>query len=178
MAVPQQNVDLPDCQENWEFASSRLFDTGDIKTSVRNADHSGWLLCNARAITGGPLKVLLQQLGSPFGVSGSDPLIPEGREKIFMGAGATHALGASFGSAASNMPSHTHVMNMYLFVDPYNSGNPTLPGTVPYVSASNGWAGSGASNPPFGCSNDNAGSGSATDGNYPPSVALNYFIHT
>lgn len=163
MAVPQQLVELEDCQENWEYAQSRLFDTGDIKTSIKNADHAGWLLCNARAMTGGgALRTLLLQLASPFGVSGADPLLPEGREKVFVGAGATHALGASFGSAASNMPAHVHTESQA------------------FVTATLSFAAAGADFNVANATSGNtgsAGSGSATDGNYPPSVAVNYFIH-
>jgi hypothetical protein len=174
--LPQQLVDPPDCQENWEWASSRVFDTGDIKTSIRNADHGGWLLMDGRTITASsPLRTLLVGLGSPFGVTGSDPKIPDGKERVLVMAGATHALGAAFGSAGSNMPAHSHV--------PVGTG-PVFGNPLNICMWENGTQtalGTGALRNPFATATSTLtteGSGSATDGNYPLSVTVNYFIHT
>lgn len=188
MPVPQQLVELPDCQENWEWIQGHIHDTGDMKTSIRNTDHAGWLLCDGRAITApSPLRSLLGQLGNPFGVSGTDPKIPDAREKVLVGAGATHALGVAFGSASSNMPSHNHGGNTgTTYIDHthnyvYNDICCTIDGgstaNVSTVFGTGGTSGS-TSNITHGHSIPSDGSGSVTDGNYPPAVTINYFIRT
>lgn len=163
MAVPQQLVDLPDCQENWEYIQSRIFDTGDIKTSIQVADHSGWVLCDGRPATG-QLKSLINRIGNPWGVD----LIPNIKERVVVGAGPTHALGASFGTAGANMQAHVH--------------GPATGNQFMYTATAVGLAADAGPQPTWFPDNfypttASAGSGSVVDGNYPLSVTLNYFIH-
>lgn len=163
--------------ELWQELRQHLPGPGDGKVSfTQTADHGPWLLCNGRAVTvlmGRPgLRKALLDRGSPFGVSGSDPLLPDCRERALVGAGATHALGAAFGSAPSNMPFHDHGGGNHQHG--INASN-DLSGAFATPAYANG----GFFNVTeySGAIISGQGAGSATDGNYPPSITLHVFIH-
>ena len=64
---------------NKDFGSIRVFDresrwtpvafniTGDMKHSVRNTDHNGWLLCDGRALAIEQYPELYDVIGTSFG---------------------------------------------------------------------------------------------------------------
>jgi microcystin-dependent protein len=97
---------------------------GDVKATATSVTGPGWIACDGSALTAAsPYQTLRAQLiadGNPFGVSGSDPLLPnpQGRTIIGSGTGAgltARALGASLGeeshlllSGESGLPAHEH----------------------------------------------------------------------
>lgn len=157
----------------------RSASVGDGKISIQNADHAGWLKCDGRIATGA-LRSLLVNLGSPFGTSGGEPLLPNTGDRALVGAGATHALGSTFGQAAPTMPAHNtagsttsldHTHNVG--VGPFTAGfgMPALGGTRSGQVASDGVNGS------IDHVHSVAAVGDATTGNFPPSLAFNVFIY-
>lgn len=101
--------------------SARVADYGDMKYSSRTAEHSGWIFPDGRALAAGVFANLRARLvadGNPYGVSGSDPRIPDLRGRVPLGAGAgagltARSVGQSGGAethalTVAEMPSHTH----------------------------------------------------------------------
>lgn len=155
-----------------QYIEDFLWDTGDVKLSVRIGDHGRWVFCDGRSAAQWPeLEQMLAQAGSPFGVSSGHSLLPppEARSLCKAGTGGglqTRALGATFGTEPTNMPAHSH---------PIGSSNFDRPAIN--VAGAEGNLGTGSA---VAVLNNTApaGSGSATDGNQPPSLAFNLFMHT
>lgn len=165
----------------WEQFKDSLPGPGDGKISfVEIADHGHWLLCDGRALTtnmgrDGLRKKLLER-GSPYGVSGSDPLLPDCRERALMGAGAVHVLGAAFGQAAPTMPAHTTGLENQAHNHNIPGSRDTGGGFEVTILALGGFANTtGTENQNH---NHSVGAvGDANYGNYPPSLPINVFIH-
>lgn len=97
--------------------------TGDIKHSVKNSDHEGWLLCDGRDVSRSVYHELFSIIGTSFGSGdGSTTFtLPDCRGKVIgivgTGSGLTpRSLGTSVGAethtlSVSEMPSHTHTSN-------------------------------------------------------------------
>ena len=174
-------------------------ETGDVKVTAvpttAGSEPVGWLLCDGRAVSRTAYAALFAKIGTTYGAGDGSTTFnlpdPQGRALIGAGSGSgltTRALGAKGGTEPSNMPSHnhgggnhTHGLTMYLFVDPYYGGG-GFGGTAPYVSASNGWTGSGYASPPWGASIGNSGVILNTEGgggdNMMPFFAFHVLIRT
>lgn len=98
-----------------------LVTPGMLLEYVGTAAPSGWVLCDGTAVTAGisaPLRTLLLAAGSPFGVSGSDPRLPDLRGRAPLGAGAgsgltARTLGQLIGAEThrlveAELPRHNH----------------------------------------------------------------------
>ena len=89
---------------------------GDI---IMRADvRSGFFECDGSAVTparSATLRAYLVAQGSPFGTNGTDPLLPNYRDRFPVGAGASYAVGGTGGAASitltaaeSGLPQHSH----------------------------------------------------------------------
>lgn len=147
-----------------------LVSPGTIRISGATSPETGWLLCNGAAVSRTTYSALFAKLGTAFGVGdGSTTFnLPDltGRAPVGSGTGSglsAKTLGAKIGTEPSNMPSHQHS---------YTSA--TLVATL-----SNAAAGADFNvAQPAGATTGLTGSGSATDGNVPPSTVVNFFIKT
>lgn len=93
---------------------------GDIKYSIKNADHDGWLLCDGRDVSRSIYHELFDVIGTSFGAGdGSTTFrLPDCRGRVIgavgSGSGLTaRSLGSNVGAethtlTVSEMPSHTH----------------------------------------------------------------------
>lgn len=92
---------------------------GDLKYSVTNTDHNGWLKCDGRSISRESFPELFNAIGTSFGSVDSDSFnLPDCRGRVLgaigQGTGLTNRiLGSSTGSEThtlntSQMPSHSH----------------------------------------------------------------------
>lgn len=86
---------------------------GDLRWSIRNADHDGWLLCDGRSLATATYPQLFSVLGYTFGGSGCHFNLPNPKDRVVGIAGSSHSAGYSTGSethtlSANEMPSHTH----------------------------------------------------------------------
>ena len=164
----------------FQYIEDFLHDTGDVKYSIKAGDHGRWVLCDGRSAAQWPeLDQALLQAGSPFGNTGGHPLLPAQADRVLVGASGTHALGATFGQQAPTMPGHStgndtpdHT-HQYIYDDiccTIDGGSTANVSTTFGVNATSG-ASTRHTHPV-------SGVGSATDGNYPPAIAMNLFMHT
>jgi len=193
--IPGKNAVAPELQAALDYIEQFLWETGDVKMSARVGDHGRWVACDGRSAAPWPeLNQILLKSGSPFGTSGSDAKLPppEARAIVKTGTGGglqTRALGATFGTEPSNMPSHNHG-GATGTDSPDHAHGPAggasqfygnNSGTLFSVGATvplGGFAATGGASVRHTHAIGLDGSGSTTDGNVPPSIALNMFIHT
>jgi len=89
---------------------------GQIAPTALATAAAGWLMCDGSACTStyASLRAALIASGSPYGLSGSDPLLPNlNAGRVPIGKNASHPLGQSGGAesvalAVAEMPSHSH----------------------------------------------------------------------
>ena len=106
--------------EDWVYI--RPNDVGDIKYSIKNADHYGWLICDGRSLSRDLYSDLFNIIGTTYGNNdGTTFKLPDCRGRILgaigTGAGLTaRSAGTLLGSethtlTSAEMPSHTHSSN-------------------------------------------------------------------
>ncbi len=94
-------------------AVTAIFDTlvpiGDIKASVRTANHGKWLLCNGQAVSRTTYADLFALIGTNFGAGdGSTTFnVPDYRGKFLRGLGGNSAADL-YTTQAEGLPQHTH----------------------------------------------------------------------
>jgi hypothetical protein len=151
----------------WLMLRQHIPESGDCKVSIKATDHGPWLKADGRAMTPASgylaLRKVLLDLGSPFGVVGADPKLPDARDRALVIAGTSHTLGAAFGSDSLSEPDHTHQYTV-----------PVINATLSFAAAGADFnvatvAGTGNT------SGSSVGTGSGT--NSPPSITLNLFVH-
>ena len=100
-------------------ASDNLFSIGDIKTSVRDANHGNWFLCDGQAIDRQIYANLYAIIGTNFGAGDGVTTfnLPDYRGKFLRGLGGDSAADI-YTTQAEGLPDHDHIIN----VSP--SGNP------------------------------------------------------
>jgi len=92
---------------------------GDLKWSIMNLDHEGWVMCDGRSLSRVDYKALFDVIGTSFGSASSSTFnLPDCRGRVVgtVGQGAgltTRAMGASVGAethtlTTAEMPSHNH----------------------------------------------------------------------
>lgn len=91
---------------------------GDLKFSVRAADHMGWLLCDGRALSKEAYAELHSVIGTTFGGDEDTFALPDCRGRVLGSAGAGESLtsrdvGDSIGAetvrlSVSQLPAHNH----------------------------------------------------------------------
>lgn len=169
------------------------FQSGDMKATARRDLEAGWLHCDGASYLRSDFPDLFAGLGgtaSPWGLPDATHFkVPDMRDRGAVGAGTgvltTRKLGDYFGTEPSNMPNHSHggVTGGMNANNPhshpyYTGGGPTFD---PYLTAGAGgtWVDSGAVGARdinHGHSITAEGSGSGTDGNVPPSTAVNWLV--
>ena len=95
---------------------------GDLKQSVRNDDHDGWLKCEGAVISRTTYSDLFAIIGTTFGAGdGSTTFgLPDTRGKTIVTPDSSYPIGTSAGSvtktlSTSNLPSHSHTYeNRYI----------------------------------------------------------------
>lgn len=127
-----------------EVTSKRYVDNkiviGDIKYSVRNIDHMGWLVCDGRSLSRTEYNELFSVIGTTYGAIDSSTFkIPDCRGRVLGGIGTGAGLtarsaGTLIGSESTTLtttelPSHTH------------SGTTTTDGSHTHTSNANGGQG-------------------------------------
>ena len=106
---------------DWQPVSSMI---GDLKFSVRAAEHQGWIISDGRALSAGQypqLRAILIADGSLFGNTTGNPKLPDMRGRTAVGAGSNPAegiagdytIGLKFGQeqtaiTSAQMPYHSH----------------------------------------------------------------------
>ena len=94
--VPDPVLDLD--AANKEYVDS-FWSYGDLKMSVQNSDHHGWLLCDGRAVNIEDYTELYNAIGTAFGNPGVGRFnLPDARGKILGSLSGSHPLGQSVGS--------------------------------------------------------------------------------
>lgn len=150
---------------------------GDIKFSVQQNDHNGWLKCDGRAVSRITYADLFASIGISFGAGNGTTTfnLPDARGRVIgaigTGAGLTaRSLGASVGAethtlTVGEIPAHTHSVTNAA----YQSGNNTLttsdssPGELDLVNTTTITSGS-------------TGGGGAHNNMQPTLFAANVFI--
>lgn len=106
--------------ENTKWRPVKPSHAGDIKYSIKNTDHDGWLICDGRNVSRSIYHELFNVIGTSFGSGdGSTTFaLPDCRGRVIgaigSGSGLTaRSLGANVGAEThtltiSEMPSHTH----------------------------------------------------------------------
>lgn len=106
--------------ENTKWRPVKPSHAGDIKYSIKNTDHDGWLICDGRNVSRSIYHELFNVIGTSFGSGdGSTTFaLPDCRGRVIgaigSGSGLTaRSLGANVGAethtlTVSEMPSHTH----------------------------------------------------------------------
>lgn len=90
-----------------------VFSVGDYKPSSKTADHSGWLLCDGRAVSRVTHKPLFDVVGTTYGAGdGSTTFnIPNLQGRFLLGK-ATAGTGSTIGSTGGSID-HTHTMGSH-----------------------------------------------------------------
>ena len=96
-------------------ALTTLFDVGDIKTSVRSANHGNWFLCNGQAIDRQVYSELYDIIGTNFGAGDGVTTfnLPDYRGKFLRGLGGDSAANI-YTTQAEGLPNITGDFDNYL----------------------------------------------------------------
>jgi microcystin-dependent protein len=108
---------------------------GDIKTSVVNTDHLGWLLCDGRLVQKSEYGLLFYQIGYTFGGSEDEFRLPDGRGRVVGNTGSSGGGNWAYGQTTgeemhlmtlSELVSHNHtVQNSLTGISVNSSGSHT-----------------------------------------------------
>lgn len=162
-----------------------MFQPGDLKVTAQFVLDDGFLICDHTSYLRTDFPVLFDALGgaaSPWGLpDGTHFNVPNlgSRALVVAGAGAgisARALAALFGTEPSNMPSHDHGGGAHAHSFPGDVWNDVAGGAGITPGGSYGLANIGTNS--SGVILSAQGTGSATDGNVPPSSAVNVWIKT
>ena len=141
----------------WEGNQAASGETGDLKWSARESCGSEWLgPCKGEAVSRTTYSALFAIIGTKYGAGNGTTTfnLPNGEERVVMGAGATNKLGKQGGEATvklteKQLAAHTHPFATPLVADAAGSGT-NLFGTagskVTDVSASGSSGGGEAHN--------------------------------
>lgn len=105
---------------NWVYVKPPTI--GDIKYSIRNNDHSGWIICDGRSLSRADYPELFALIGTKYGSVNSDTFnLPDCRGRVLgaigSGTGLTsRSAGTLIGTethtlTTNEIPSHTHTVN-------------------------------------------------------------------
>jgi len=108
---------------------------GDIKMSVRNDNHQGWLKCDGTAVSRSTHSSLFALVGTSFGIGDgfSTFHLPNAAGKVLGIASGSRALGSTAGSethtlTTAEMPAHQHTYQDAYFAE--NVGGNNVYGTA------------------------------------------------
>jgi len=155
---------------------NKLWRVGDIKASVKNANHDNWFLCNGQAINRVTYSDLFALIGTKFGAGdGVNTFnLPDYRGKFLRGLGGD-AASDIYTTQAEGLPNITQ-SNVPLLTSKLNSGfltNTTQ--TTQSMAGGGGFAGLGVVNFEVDASKANAIYGASSHVT-PINQAVNYFI--
>lgn len=105
----QLNKVKEDLQEAIKTTSNGLWLVGDIKTSVRAANHENWLLCDGQAVNRSEYAALFELIGTNFGSGdGVNTFnVPDYRGKFLRGLGGDSAEDI-YTTQEEGLPDHEH----------------------------------------------------------------------
>ena len=113
---------------------------GDVKYSVRNTDHDGWLYCDGRNLSRTEYADLFDIIGTSFGSSsGTTFNLPNCKGRV-LGAVGT-GTGLTTRSLGDNVGSETHTMTTSQMPTHLHTGVTTSDGTHTHTSNANGGQG-------------------------------------
>jgi len=109
--------DTDACSKN--YIKQHLLNVGDLKWSIINTDHNGWLKCDGRSLSRVTYASLFAIIGTSFGsVDGNTFKLPDTRGRTIGGIGTgtgltNRTLGQTVGEethtiTVNEMPSHSH----------------------------------------------------------------------
>lgn len=155
---------------------NKLWRVGDIKASVKNANHDNWFLCNGQAINRVTYSDLFALIGTKFGAGdGVNTFnLPDYRGKFLRGLGGDSASDI-YTTQAEGLPNITQ-SDVPLLTSKLNSGfltNTTQ--TTQSMTGGGGFAGLGVVNFEIDASKANAIYGASSHVT-PINQAVNYFI--
>lgn len=96
------------------YANAFLPLDGDLRWSIRNSDHDGWLLCDGRSLSITEYPDLFAIIGTQFGSEEEGYFnLPDPRDRVPGVAGDSHSVGHDVGAethtlTTGEMPTHTH----------------------------------------------------------------------
>ena len=158
-------------------ALTTLFDVGDIKTSVRSANHGNWFLCNGQAIDRQVYSELYDIIGTNFGAGDGVTTfnLPDYRGKFLRGLGGNSASDI-YTTQAEGLPE----ISGTFYLTGASGSHGTFSGAFYEEKSSNGYAHGSAgdtTNPTVGfkASRSNSIYG-ASNHVTPINQAINYFI--
>jgi len=98
--------------DQWVYI--RTPDVGDIKQSIQNSDHNGWLICDGRSLLKNNYPNLFSIIAYSFGGSGDSFNLPNTSGRVIASVNNTHTLGQTIGEEShtlsiSEIPGHTHI---------------------------------------------------------------------
>jgi len=109
---------------------------GDIKMSVRNDNHQGWLKCDGTAVSRSTYSSLFALVGTSFGIGDgfSTFHLPNAAGKVLGIASGSRALGSTAGSethtlTTAEMPAHQHTYQDAYFAENTGGGSNNVFGT-------------------------------------------------
>jgi microcystin-dependent protein len=106
-----------DIQDTWKYL--RLPNIGDLKNSISNIDHQGWLKCDGRSLNRVEYRFLFEMVGTAFGNDDDETFkLPDSRGRVIgtIGAGSgltVRTLGEVVGEenhtlTVNQLPPHSH----------------------------------------------------------------------
>jgi microcystin-dependent protein len=127
-----------------EVTSKRYVDNkwvvGDIKHSVRNTDHIGWLICDGRSLSRTEYADLFSVIGTAFGsASGTTFNLPNCRGRVVGTVGTGSGLTAR--SLGDVVGAETHTMTTNQMPSHSHTGTTDSSGTHTHTSNANGGQG-------------------------------------
>ena len=97
-----------------EYFDAHVYQIGDLKWSILNADNDGWLICDGRALIRKQYPKLFAIIGTTFGAPSLTTFsLPDCRGRVLAGVSQARGLAQAVGSetqtlTVNQIPSHTH----------------------------------------------------------------------
>lgn len=103
MTLPSRTVPDLECQLNWDAVQALLPGAGEVRMWALPTAPTGWAVCDGSVCPDGELRRKLLAAGSPHGVSGALPLLPDMRGRVPIGVGTgsgltARTLGTAYGA--------------------------------------------------------------------------------
>lgn len=138
-------------KENDKWTYIRPINIGDIKQSVSQKDHNGWMICDGRSLDILDYPLLYNLIGTSFGTASDTTFkLPDTRGKVSgsigQGSGLTNrTMGSYIGSEThtmtiTEMPTHSHDTidpgHSHTYTNNINDANPAVSATTTTVADS------------------------------------------
>lgn len=161
--LTQLNEQIASLKSTLLASINKGFKIGDIKASVKNANHDNWFLCNGQAVSRTIYSDLFALIGTNFGTGDGTTTfnLPDYRGKFLRGLGGDSAANI-YTTQAEGLPNHTHQLSEKMVYRPFGGGN----FTGAYIGTETYSTGGVDNNSIYGASNHVT----------PINQAVNYFI--